>query len=308
MYDWNTDISIIAEPCIEWMDIIPRTIVKETSKKYDRHGHWNVATSKCYSGSFVKPGGALIYSSGRIVGRMMESGTDPWGYGRWAYAKYRGQGDKSLLVIGGYRVGHRSTVPGVSTAWYQQKVLLSKDNQICEPEVAFLTDLESWMQQVTDQNTEVLLALDANEKWDQSSQIAAFAQRVGLGNLNMVGNYNFPATHPCITNRNRDTTIDFCLCSAKVLEAIKYATMTPYDLYRLGDHRGFLIDIDLKYLLNSDEDELTAPVGRKLAMNDPKATEKCIEIVETKFKAQNIVNRAKKLLYHWKQKNILDGQ
>ena len=302
MYDWQTDISILAEPCIEWRDVIPRTIVRETSKKYERNGHWNVATSKCYSGSFVKPGGALIYSSGSIVGRIEEKGTDPWGYGRWSHVKYRGQGNRSLLVIGGYRVGHRSTVPGASTAWYQQKVLLTQDNRSCEPEDAFLIDLEEWLHKVTDGNTEILLALDANEKWATNSKITEFAKKVGLFNLNLAGEYNFPASHPCMTNRNRDTTIDFCLCSQQVLKAIKYATMTPYDLHRLGDHRGLLIDLDIKQLLTSENDTFTVPIGRKLSMNNPKATEKYLEMVERRFTEQNIFNRAKQLMYHWKKK------
>ena len=301
MQDWQTDISILAEPCVEWRDIIPRTIVLETSKKYDQYGNWTVATSDCTSSSFVKPGGAAIHSSGRVVGRISERGTDPWGYGRWTYARYAGKGGKSLLVIGGYRVGHRSTVPGASTAWYQQKTLITKDGRQGEPEDVFLTDLEEWIYKRVDLQTEILIALDANEKWDNSSKITKFAIKLGLVNMNTEGSFNFPASHPCLTNRTRDTTIDFCLCSAKVLESVTYATMTPYDL-NMGDHRGILFDLDINKLLNIDEAVPTTAVGRKLTTTNPKATKRYLETVETCFKEQNIVTRTKKLLYQWKHK------
>ena len=302
MQDWNTDISILAEPCVEWRDIVPRTIIQETSKKYDRYSNWIVATSECFSSSYFKPGGSAIYSTGSVTGRMIEKGTDPWGYGRWSYAKYNGKGGKSLLIIGGYRVGHRSLVPGESTAWYQQKVLITKDKRTGEPEEVFLTDMEAWLDQKADHQTEIIIALDANEKWESNAKIVKFSQKMGLLNLNLEGGYNFPASHPCITNRNRDTTIDFCLCTPRVLESITYATMTPYDLQSLGDHRGVIFDLDIKKLLQSETMERTFTEGRKLSTSNPKTMKRYLDIVETRFKEQNIFERANKLIYHWKKK------
>ena len=300
--DWNIDISILAEPCVEWRHIIPRTIIQETSKKYDRFGHWIVATSECFSGSYVKPGGASIFSSGRVTGRMITKGTDPWGYGRWSYARYKGKSGKSLLIIGGYRVGHRSSVPGVCTAWYQQKVLITKDKRDGEPEELFLVDLEEWIDKNSDQQTEIILALDANEKWDTNSKIVEFSQRVGLVNLNIEGGYNFPASHPCVPNRSRDTTIDFCLCTPRVLESTTYATMTPYDLQSLGDHRGMLFDIDINSLLQSENMDTALKEVRKLNTGNPNTTKKYLDTIEQRFKEQNIFERANKLLYHRKRK------
>ena len=89
MYKWEVNITARAEPCIEWREIIPRTIITDIGKKYDQKGHWTVATSKSSVGGLVKPGGALIYNDGVLSGRMLEHGTDPWGYGRWAYKRYR---------------------------------------------------------------------------------------------------------------------------------------------------------------------------------------------------------------------------
>ena len=81
MSQWEVDVSVLAEPCVEWRDTIPRKIVNEVSSKYDPQSNWTVATSTCYSGSFVKPGGAAIYSSSSVTGKIIARGTDPWGYG-----------------------------------------------------------------------------------------------------------------------------------------------------------------------------------------------------------------------------------
>ena len=141
--NWEVEVCILAEPCIEWRDTIPRKIIQDMGKKYNNGGTWTVSTSECYSGSFVKPGGSLIYSTGSTVGKMMERGSDPWGYGRWTYVRYQGKAGKSLLVIGAYRVGRRTGNPGPTTAWFQQKVLLTKDGREELPEEAFLRDLET---------------------------------------------------------------------------------------------------------------------------------------------------------------------
>ena len=106
----------MSEPCIEWKDIIPRTVLKEIEKKYDKKGHWSVATSNCLVGSHVKPGGSLIYHNGDSAGRLTETGTDPWGYGRWASKRLRGKNDTSLLIIAGYTVGPCTKKAGSSMA------------------------------------------------------------------------------------------------------------------------------------------------------------------------------------------------
>ena len=209
MYDWNIDISAMTEPCIEWRNVIPRKIFQEITRKYDNTANWTMATSSCYSGSFVKPGGAAILSTGRMSGTIVERGTDPWGYGRWAYVRYAGKAGRSLLAISCYRVGSRTVLAGSSTAWYQQMVLLSKDDRDISPEHATLQDLEDWIRKEQTAETEIILFIDANEQWTYKSKIAQFAARLDICNLNIDGEYNFPPYHPCITNSARDTTIDF---------------------------------------------------------------------------------------------------
>ncbi len=232
----------------------------------------------------------------------MERGTDPWKYGRWSYTVYAGKAGSSLMVVGGYRVGHRSSNAGASTAWYQQKVLLTKDDRGVEPEIAFLEDLEEWLTDRVNEKMEIIILLDANEQWEEKANIRKLAKNLNLLNLDTDGEYNFPATHPCIQNRSRDTTIDYFLCTQKVLENITYATLTPYDLNTLGDHRGFLVDIDITKVLQSPEIYNNLQKGRKLDTTNPTSVTKYLEIVDKGFKHQNIYSRMLKVSHQWKNR------
>ena len=304
MSTWDVDISLLSEPCVEWRDSIPRKVIKDIAKKYDQYGTWTVATSSCYSGSFFKPGGSLIYTKGHMVGRIIDKGTDPWGYGRWSFMRYQGKLNTSLLVISAYRVGQRNNNAGPSTAWYQQKVLLTQSKRDESPDMAFIKDIEEWYKLQNLECTEVIMMLDANEKWTNKSQIKQLASRLQLFNLNIDGGYDFPATHPCITNPSRDTTIDYCLCTKKVIDATRYATLTPFDLHSLGDHRGMLLDLDIKTLLSVLEDSQIQHMGRKLATGNIQATEKYLQSVDKGFIKQNIYNRSQKLYHRWNNKEL----
>ena len=82
-------------------------------------------------------------------------------------------------------------------------------------------------------------------------KITQFAHNLQLLNLDAAGGFNFPASHPSLSNPSRSTTIDYCLCTNRVVQCVTYATMAPYDLGSLGDHRGILIDINIAMLWNN---------------------------------------------------------
>ncbi len=302
MYTWDVNITALSEPCIEWRDSLPRKIVRDIGKKQDRLGHWTVATSKSQIGSFVKPGGALIYNDGTWSGRLIENGSDPWGYGRWAYKRFQGKRGNSLLVVSAYRVSKGIRNGGPSTAWHQQKVLMAQENRIEDPADIFITDLESWLGEKMTDNTEVVLFVDANEQWHPRASIKRMSDRLLLYNLNVERDLQFPATHPCLHNPERNTTIDFCLCTTGVLQHITYATMAPYDLACLGDHRGILIDIDTKSLFGISNNEHNTSMNRKLVTKDPIVTKRYLRYVEERFDEQRIVSRVTNLYQDWTQK------
>ncbi len=214
--------------------------------------------------------------------------------GIWAYNLIAGKRQgHTLLLITGYRTGQRSGDPGMKTAWKQQQVMLSKEGRKETPYEAFFIDLGLWLRKYRTPRMEILLCLDANERWGERSEVAKFAQKFDLQSINH--EFHIPATHPHIANMARNTTIDFCLCSHKVLQNIDYAAAVPYELETLGDHRGIMIDINLVSLLGSDASVVDIKT-RKLVMSSPSAVEKYLATVEDKFSHQNIFKRSLKLI------------
>ena len=137
------------------------------------------------------------------------------------------------------------------------------------------------------------MCLDANEIWGEQMEVTKFADKMDRRCINR--EFNLPASYPHIANCNRSTTIDFCLCSSKVLQHITYAAAIPFELETLGDHRGMVMDLDLQMILGKEQtaDDIKT---RKLVMSSPKTVEKYIQTVDEKFEQQNIFNRSKKLL------------
>ena len=291
---WEVDVVKLSEMCIAWDQKIPRRVVQQITKNYDRTGCWTVATSKIDLGSFLKPGGAGILALGQAPGKIIDRGVDPHMMGRWAYTLIAGKSQgHTLLLITGYRTGQRTGDPGMKTAWKQQQVMLSKEGRKETPYEAFFMDLGLWLRQYRNPRMEILLSLDANERLEERSEVAKFERKFDLHNINH--KFNIPATHPHIANMARNTTIDFCLCSNKVLQNVVYAAAVPYELETLGDHRGIMIDINLASLLGSDTCEVDIKT-RKLVMSSPLAVEKYLATVEDKFSHQNIFKRSLKLL------------
>lgn len=112
-----------------------------------------------------------------------------------------------------------------------------------DPHDAFLTDLANWIGEYQTPSMEIMICLDANKRWTDNAGISKFANLFDLYNINK--EMNLAPTHPNVANLSRSSTIDFCLCSANVLSNINWGTSTPYDLDVLGDHRGFIIDVNL---------------------------------------------------------------
>ncbi len=149
---------------------------------------------------------------------------------------------------------------------------------------------------------DIALFLDANERWTLTASILKLAEELALINLGTDGGYDFPPSHPCITNSSRSTTIDYCLISPRILPCISYAGMTPFDLMTLGDHRGIILDIDLKKLLRDKQIPGVEGVVCNLITSNPIATTKYLDYTEKGFAHQRIFNRVNSLYFQWSHK------
>ncbi len=181
---WNVDLVCLAELCVAWEEYVPRRVVQQITAQYDTTGCWTVASSKPNVGSFCKPGGTGILAQGNSNGRIIDRGADPWDMGRWSYIILMGKTNRKLLVVTGYRTGNRSGRVGHRTAWAQQQTMLLADKREEAPHTAFLKDLKEWLLDGKYPDTDILICLDANEKWTHTSAIRQWATDLDLTNLN----------------------------------------------------------------------------------------------------------------------------
>ena len=66
-----------------------------------------------------QPGGAMLAIVGKQTGRMIKTGTDPWGC--FAWSEMRGERDKGILVILAYRVCQTKGTTAVPNTYIQLK-------------------------------------------------------------------------------------------------------------------------------------------------------------------------------------------
>jgi len=92
------------------------------------------------SGTDKQPGGTLTAAGGSHVGRILESGEDSNGLGRWSWITLEGK-NTNLYVATAYRV-QQENLEGTKTSFAQQKKLLRKKGvENPNPRKQWLTDL-----------------------------------------------------------------------------------------------------------------------------------------------------------------------
>jgi hypothetical protein len=96
---------------------------------------------KYKSDSIQVVGGAAIIVQGDAVGRVMSSGVDPLGLGRWVWVQFRGMAERSLVVVSVYRPVYNPAGP--LSVWSQHKTYFDSlpVARVIDPRLAILVDL-----------------------------------------------------------------------------------------------------------------------------------------------------------------------
>ena len=102
-------------------------------------------------------GGTAVWTRGSMVHRAAEKGGDP--LGRWAWTRFRGQNNRWLRVVSGYRPVFN--LNDLNSTYNQHLRLLPPSSP--EPRKAFLDDLGSQLSSWHTQGDLLVVMLDANE-------------------------------------------------------------------------------------------------------------------------------------------------
>jgi hypothetical protein len=221
--------------------------------------------------SHYKPGGAVTTSLVRWASRVLRSGQDPTGCGRWSYVCI-GKNEKKFAIVTVYRVGHNRNA-GDATAFQQQyRTQYSDETARVEinPHKQTMIDLESSTEEMKTDGFEVAVFIDASETLDHrvrsqnydrkykpdkgfhidvsiDGSIATYTQNCGLSNI-------LSESH----NLRGLKQIDFVLTTAGIAPFIQSIGLLDFDVIFQTDHRTLFIDIDMDGFFGSATESLPA--------------------------------------------------
>jgi hypothetical protein len=213
-----------------------------------------------------QPGGTATIVTDRWTSRVVKTGADPFGLGRWSYIVLKGKSDINICVITAYRVCNNKYT-GPKTAYQQQRrhlaALFRQTAKVLVPDPfkQFVLDLQSWITCIQQDGTHIILCLDNNEELlpnegqlvslpvsttpavhkTHDGRMETLVRSVGLADA--LRHQHPSATYPATYNRGKKR-IDLILVSVSVLPAVKRSGILPYNSIFQGDHWPCYIDLD----------------------------------------------------------------
>jgi hypothetical protein len=108
-------------------------------------------TKDKFETSPFKPGGTASAALGKMAHRVVKTGQDETGCGRWSYITFNGKANKQITVINAYRVCSQRD-PGDTTASKQQQFIQYADYElmsyVLDPHKQNLIDLQYFIQEL----------------------------------------------------------------------------------------------------------------------------------------------------------------
>jgi hypothetical protein len=123
-----------------------------------RDGEFGTSSDK-FEITHYTPGGTAKIALGPWVYRVVVSGSDPTGCGRWTFITYSGEENKRCTVISAYRVGNQHQ-PGALTAPRQYRIQYQDESlqpYILDPQRQTMIDLEYFAKPLRAKRNDIIL-------------------------------------------------------------------------------------------------------------------------------------------------------
>ena len=203
----------------------------ETSHSTIAYNIKDVKTSSSF-----QPGGMILQSINKAAHRIIESGRDPSGLGRWSWTLYRGKHNMTLRVICAYRPCIPSSA-GVQTTFVQHQRVFNAQGLDRNPRQAILDDLGVAINQWQEEGDQIVLLMDCNADV-KGSEIQDWIHNLELSD-SITSRHSFEAQ--TATYQRGNNIIDGIFTSHSI--EIKQCGYLPFGFFP-SDHRGLWIDIN----------------------------------------------------------------
>ncbi len=238
-------------------------------------------SKKLLSTSAHQFGGVALCSINDGAARVVASGQDVTGLGRWAWTKFQGKDGCSLRVYVAYRCNRSSAYAG--SVYNQQKAYFEEHDDDRNPREAFWEDLakeiQSWMEATRPRETDedfqptnrtrgehVVVAMDMNEDVRDHNAVRHLRQ---LG-LTEVITHRHGNNAPRTCNKG-STPIDGIFVSAGLLDSkCGYLPVAH-------DHRRLWLDLDIAQVFGAEADISPRYKPSRLQNNDRRTRDKYLK-------------------------------
>lgn len=193
--------------------------------------------------------------------RVISSGRDPTGLGRWCWTCYRGQHDVTLRIITAYCPGGSASSGERTIFWQHQRYLDSQFDNRTPPE-AMLEDLCKDLQLWREAGDQLVVMLDANESVT-SSHICKTFQALGLVEA-ITTAHSAHGTVPIYQRGQHPIDGIFLSPTLSIVQGGYFPSWAAP-----SDHRPIWIRLKMDQALGYNMDSLISPSARLLKLQDP---------------------------------------
>jgi hypothetical protein len=309
----QTELVAFSETNVEWHKYeLRENMQKLCIKAFGAACMEYCTSSNKFQTTYHKRVGTTCGALGQMVHRVIASGRDETGCGRWSQIPYTAKESKKMAIISAYRVC-KQTNPGDITVSKQQLGIMYEDEELrphlVDSQKQTLIGLQYHVEKLKKGGHEVLIFMDANKAEEQLYQapthnekfvtqkgfhvdgsidgsLQSFIQNCGLINiLRLMYGGVVPKTHS-----RGSAQIDFPLITSGLDEHV--VDVGLIDKYIMqSDHSGVFIDLQIEGIFGQHPDKLTPLNFCNLKLDDPRISDKYRKTLHKQFEHHNVHRR-----------------
>ena len=238
-------------------------------------------------------GGNAILAFDETASRVIKTGADESGLGRWAWMLFEGKNNHKTRVISAYFPCKIKDRKKTQTVYAQHERYLNKKGINKCPREHMAYELTEKINEWQDKGEKIVLMADCNEDLSKKLPIQkALTQKCQLVDpiREIYQTKNNPLPPSTLTGSK---PIDCILVSSQLRNIVKGGWLEVGE--GIGDHRPIYVDIPNKLLLGEHIFKIQRPEIRRLTCDQPKVVDKFVHLLRKQMKHQKIFDAYNKL-------------
>ncbi len=233
-------------------------------------------------------GGTAQITMGSCSHRVLASGADTSGLGRWVWSLFAGRNNTKLRVITGYRPNPDSSDrPG--SVYSQHERYLESIHDDRNPRRAFIKDLQVALENWKEEGDLFLIGMDANDNV-RTGDVNAMLRNLGLVDVHHAKHPHLPTTATCNKN-NKEIPVDGIWASPSIeCTAAGYYGFGELSMGKT-DHRMLWADFSFESVFGFKPPEPTYSAPQRLTLDDPRVVKRYNKVLKQEHRRLKLRKR-----------------